>query len=132
MLSPRKNRVSPDTDSGGGDVNTTTDEQRFTELYRQHYADISTYVRRRIDADQVTDIVAEVFATAWRRLDEIPAERFCPGCTAWPAARSPTRTARTADASTSWKRWAGSPRITSVITPRPWSNAIRSRVPSRP
>jgi RNA polymerase sigma-70 factor (ECF subfamily) len=59
-------------------VNTTTDEQRFTELYRQHYADISAYVRRRIDADQVTDIVAEVFATAWRRLDEIPRRAVLP------------------------------------------------------
>ncbi|QIY96067.1 RNA polymerase sigma factor [Streptomyces sp. S1D4-11] len=59
-------------------MNTTTDEQRFTELYRQHYADISAYVRRRIDADQVTDIVAEVFATAWRRLDEIPRRAVLP------------------------------------------------------
>jgi RNA polymerase sigma-70 factor (ECF subfamily) len=59
-------------------VNTPTDEQQFTELYRQHYADISGYVRRRIDADQVTDIVAEVFATAWRRLDEIPRRSVLP------------------------------------------------------
>ncbi|MER7686785.1 sigma-70 family RNA polymerase sigma factor [Streptomyces sp. NPDC097610] len=59
-------------------MDTTTDEQRFTELYRQHYAAVSAYVRRRIDADQVTDVVAEVFAIAWRRLDEIPRRAVLP------------------------------------------------------
>ncbi|WP_329230475.1 sigma-70 family RNA polymerase sigma factor [Streptomyces sp. NBC_01460] len=50
----------------------TTDEQRFTDLYRQHYSALDAYVRRRIHADQVSDVLAEVFLVAWRRLDELP------------------------------------------------------------
>ncbi|MCS0601456.1 sigma-70 family RNA polymerase sigma factor [Streptomyces sp. LP11] len=51
----------------------TPDEQRFTELYRAHHAAVDAYVRRRSDgAHAVDDVVAEVFLTAWRRLEEIP------------------------------------------------------------
>ncbi|RSN04696.1 RNA polymerase subunit sigma [Streptomyces sp. WAC 01325] len=50
----------------------TRDEQRFTELYRQHYAAVDAYVRRRIHAAQVTDVVADVFLVAWRRFGELP------------------------------------------------------------
>jgi RNA polymerase sigma-70 factor (ECF subfamily) len=57
-----------------GDARVTQDE-RFRSLYDAQYASISGYVRRRAigwEAD-VPDIVAEVFAVAWRRLDDVPA-----------------------------------------------------------
>ena len=45
----------------------------FDDLYREHYAAIERYVRRRIDEAAVSDVVAEVFTVAWRRLDDVPA-----------------------------------------------------------
>jgi RNA polymerase sigma factor (sigma-70 family) len=45
----------------------------FDDLYREHYAAIERYVRRRIDEATVSDVVAEVFTVAWRRLDDVPA-----------------------------------------------------------
>ncbi|MFD6279024.1 RNA polymerase sigma factor [Streptomyces sp. NPDC060209] len=53
-------------------METTSDEQRFTELYRQHYSAIDAYVRRRIHSDHVADVVAEIFLVAWRRVGELP------------------------------------------------------------
>lgn len=50
------------------------DAQRFELLYRAHYADIVRFVRRRIDAASAEEVVADTFATAWRRLEKVPAE----------------------------------------------------------
>jgi RNA polymerase sigma-70 factor (ECF subfamily) len=49
--------------------------QHFDALYARHYAAICAYVHRRMWATgvDVDDVVAEVFAVAWRRLDEVPA-----------------------------------------------------------
>jgi RNA polymerase sigma factor (sigma-70 family) len=48
-------------------------ERRFRQLYKEHYRSIQAYAVRRVDApDDVADVVAEVFTTAWRRLDDIP------------------------------------------------------------
>jgi RNA polymerase sigma factor (sigma-70 family) len=49
------------------------DEERFDDLYREHYAAIERYARRRVDEATVSDLVAEVFTVAWRRLGEVPA-----------------------------------------------------------
>lgn len=47
------------------------EDGRFTDLYRQHYADVSGYVTRRChDRDLAHQVVAETFTVAWRRLDE--------------------------------------------------------------
>ncbi|MDX2641994.1 sigma-70 family RNA polymerase sigma factor [Streptomyces sp. PA03-1a] len=54
-------------------MDTTTDEQRFTSVYRATYPAVEAYVRRRIHPDQARDVVAEVFLVAWRRFDEAPA-----------------------------------------------------------
>lgn len=54
------------------------DEQRFTDLYREHYSAVDAFVRRRVRADQVTDLVAETFLVAWRRLDELPRSAVLP------------------------------------------------------
>jgi len=43
----------------------------FAELFRQTYPSIVAYARRRVPADQVDDVVSDVFATAWRRRDDL-------------------------------------------------------------
>ncbi|MEV6040060.1 RNA polymerase sigma factor [Nonomuraea sp. NPDC052116] len=48
-------------------------EQRFEELYLAHYPAIATYVRRRSGSpDDIADVIAETFTTAWRRLNDVP------------------------------------------------------------
>jgi RNA polymerase sigma-70 factor (ECF subfamily) len=48
--------------------------RRFEALYVEHYSAIYAYVYRRLgSASEVPDVVADVFATAWRRLDSVPA-----------------------------------------------------------
>jgi hypothetical protein len=45
-------------------------ERRFRQLYEKHYLHIQAYAVRRLDVQaDVADVVAEVFPTAWRRLD---------------------------------------------------------------
>ncbi|MFF4774427.1 RNA polymerase sigma factor [Microtetraspora fusca] len=46
---------------------------RFVQIYEHAYRPILGYVLRRCeDPDDAADVVAETFATAWRRIDEIP------------------------------------------------------------
>lgn len=47
-------------------------EERFRRLFSDAYAPVVAYARRRVDAADVDDIVAEVFTVAWRRLDAVP------------------------------------------------------------
>jgi RNA polymerase sigma-70 factor, ECF subfamily len=49
--------------------------EQFEALYAEHYGAIYAYVYRRLPgaAAEVPDVVAEVFAVTWRRLDEMPA-----------------------------------------------------------
>ncbi|MDF5758985.1 RNA polymerase sigma factor [Spongiactinospora sp. TRM90649] len=48
-------------------------KQRFEEIYQAHYPDLLGYVRRRTDSpDDAADALAETFATAWRRADDLP------------------------------------------------------------
>jgi len=47
--------------------------RRFDALFRAHSRDIIAYCRWRSDASsEADDAVAEVFLTAWRRLDDVP------------------------------------------------------------
>ena len=48
-------------------------EDRFQVLYLEQYDSIYAYVHRRLAGVDVHDVVADVFAVAWRRLDEVPA-----------------------------------------------------------
>ena len=52
----------------------SADAQRFEALYRAHYAAIVRFAYRRTDVASAEDVVAETFAVAWRRLDDVPAE----------------------------------------------------------
>lgn len=62
----------PDTYIGGGVMKSSSREERFTAVYRSHCAQVERYVMRRVHADAVPDVVAEVFLTAWRRAEDIP------------------------------------------------------------
>lgn len=44
----------------------------FDDLYRTHYRHIYGYCARRVQADRIEDVVAEVFTVAWRRIDTVP------------------------------------------------------------
>ncbi|MHB8380139.1 MAG: RNA polymerase sigma factor [Acidimicrobiales bacterium] len=47
-------------------------EESFERLYEACYHDITAYVARRTTAIDVGDVVAKVFAVAWRRLERVP------------------------------------------------------------
>ncbi|WP_327219130.1 sigma-70 family RNA polymerase sigma factor [Streptomyces cyaneofuscatus] len=46
-------------------------EQRFAEVYQEHRGAIEAYAARRVHPDRVADVVADVFLTAWRRMEDI-------------------------------------------------------------
>ena len=48
-------------------------ESRFTALYEANYHRVLGYARRRSNAEDASDIAADTFTVAWRRLDEVPA-----------------------------------------------------------
>ncbi|MET8340094.1 RNA polymerase sigma factor [Streptosporangium canum] len=55
------------------DVGLPEPRRRFEEMYTEHYAAVSSYVRRRTDhPDTTADVIAETFTTAWRRLTDVP------------------------------------------------------------
>jgi RNA polymerase sigma-70 factor, ECF subfamily len=45
----------------------------FAQLYGRYCGTVRDFCRRRVASDLVDDAVAEIFLTAWRRLEEIPA-----------------------------------------------------------
>ena len=53
-------------------LGTRSEDTRFAELYGRYYRPVHAYCRRRLASDAVDDAVAEVFLTAWRRLQEVP------------------------------------------------------------
>jgi DNA-directed RNA polymerase specialized sigma24 family protein len=46
--------------------------ERFTALFRRHYADVLAYALRRADESWADDVAAETFTAAWRHLDHLP------------------------------------------------------------
>ena len=46
--------------------------RQFDELYCAHLSAVADYAARRCDEADAVDVVAETFATAWRRFDEMP------------------------------------------------------------
>lgn len=47
-------------------------DDRLTQLYEKHNRAVRAYCLRRIGDDGASDAVAEVFAVAWRRIDDVP------------------------------------------------------------
>ncbi|KOT53533.1 MULTISPECIES: RNA polymerase sigma factor [Streptomyces] len=73
--------AAPDDGSGGatGEENAQGGgrdvDGAFADAYRAHYWAVSRFVARRLDddrADDVEEVVAEVFSIAWRRRAELP------------------------------------------------------------
>lgn len=57
----------------GDSSRRTQPELRFRLLYEAHYLSIYNYSVRRVgEVHEAGDVVADVFATAWRRIDEVP------------------------------------------------------------
>lgn len=48
--------------------------EQFDELWAQHAAAVYGYAARRVGLDGADEIVSEVFAVVWRRLDDVPAD----------------------------------------------------------
>jgi RNA polymerase sigma-70 factor (ECF subfamily) len=47
-------------------------DRRFEALFRDHHQAVLSYCRRRMVGADAEDLAADVFAVAWRRLDEVP------------------------------------------------------------
>ena len=47
---------------------------RLEALFEAHSVSVLAYARRRCDRATADDVLSEVFAVAWRRLDEVPAD----------------------------------------------------------
>jgi RNA polymerase sigma-70 factor (ECF subfamily) len=47
---------------------------RLEDLFAAHSVSVVAYARRRSDPATADDVLSEVFAVAWRRLDEVPAD----------------------------------------------------------
>src|SRR5260370_710529 len=45
---------------------------RFRGVYSTVFPEIAGYVRRRCGGAEADDVLAQVFAVAWRRLDDVP------------------------------------------------------------
>lgn len=51
----------------------TSDRRRFEALYEEYHGPVLGYaLRRTACAEDAADVIAETFATAWRRLDDVP------------------------------------------------------------
>lgn len=50
-------------------------EARFRDVYDAAYVDLLRFVRRRVHPTHAEDVVGEVMLVAWRRLDDVPADR---------------------------------------------------------
>jgi RNA polymerase sigma-70 factor (ECF subfamily) len=55
----------------GAGASRDRDPGWFEALYRSHYLEVLRYARRRVSSAEADDVVAEVFAAAWRRRNEV-------------------------------------------------------------
>jgi RNA polymerase sigma-70 factor, ECF subfamily len=56
-----------------GEAEREFDRTRFDALFADHYAELHRFAQRRlVDRGAVEDVLAETFATAWRRRDAMP------------------------------------------------------------
>jgi RNA polymerase sigma-70 factor (ECF subfamily) len=50
------------------------DDAWFEQLYERHHRAVSAYCVRRVGHSEAPDAVGEVFAVAWRRVDDVPGD----------------------------------------------------------
>lgn len=58
-----------------------TREERFRVLAHQFAPDVGAYLRRRsypLSEPDIEELIQSVFAVAWRRLDDVPADNELP------------------------------------------------------
>lgn len=53
-------------------MTATSPHDRFRTAFESHFDAINRYCLRRISVDDVNDVVAEVFAVAWRKVERMP------------------------------------------------------------
>ena len=53
-------------------------DERLTNLFERHYEEVLAYCTRRVGRSDADDATAQVFAVAWRRIDEINHETVRP------------------------------------------------------
>lgn len=78
--------AQPDHDSASDSTPTASPTTMALEdMFRAYADDVYRYVRRRVDANDADDLTAEVFVTACRRLEDVPAGSELPWLyrTAW-------------------------------------------------
>lgn len=51
---------------------SSADEAKFRRAFDAYFAAVNRYCLRRIPANDVNDVVAEVFAVAWRKVERMP------------------------------------------------------------
>lgn len=59
-------------------MNGANPDERLELLFERHYSEVLAYCVRRIGSDEADDVAAEVFATAWRHIDEVKWETARP------------------------------------------------------
>jgi len=47
-------------------------QQQFEVLYSEHQSDVLTFFLRRLEREEAVEAAADVFLTAWRRIDDVP------------------------------------------------------------
>jgi RNA polymerase sigma-70 factor (ECF subfamily) len=59
-------------------MDTAGADERLNQIFEHHYNDVLAYCSRRIGRSDADDVVAEVFAVAWRRIDQIDSDTIRP------------------------------------------------------
>ncbi|MBK5266680.1 MAG: hypothetical protein JJE47_04530 [Acidimicrobiia bacterium] len=49
-------------------------DERFTEFYEHHYANVLAYCGRRLNRAEAEEVANEVFVVLWRRIDQFDQE----------------------------------------------------------
>lgn len=60
------------------DVTTGERAERFRQVFEECFQPLLAYARRRADPSVADDITAETLLVAWRRLEDVPADRPLP------------------------------------------------------
>ena len=57
---------------------TETSDTTFRRVFTAHFDAVTRYCLRRIAVEEVNDVVADVFAVAWKKIDRMPADSALP------------------------------------------------------